>query len=422
MLETKENALEILQKLGWENYKNREYKVAIVYYERCLQFDDKNPDIYNMLGYLYKKLSKYQTIDTQIEYLEKAVELRPDFLQANRNLALVYPLAGKYKEAAKCFKKVLNANPIIDDYMAYSFLCLKAGDFEEGWKYYEYRFKRPYGPTEYPKIEYKPKWEGQPIPDKTLLVHYEQGFGDSLQFFRYLYQVKPYAKKVIFRVQDELVDLFKNSTNDFEIYGISTPVENLEFDYHISLMSLPYRLKSTVEDIPLAQGYIKADEKLVKKYKKKYFDNDCFKVGISWNGRKFGNKQRNIPLECLYPLAGLKNIKLYSLQHGYGTMQLEDVPDEIEIVDLGKTFKDFSDTAAAMENLDLFITGDNSVFNLAGAMGKKTFVLLNFDSEWRWMLDEQTTPWYDSVSIFKKKQEYQTWASLVQQVIEKLER
>lgn len=422
MLQTKEHALEILEKLGWENYKKRNYKVAIVYYERYLEFDDTNPNIYNMLGYLYKKLSKYQTLDTQVKYFEKAIELNPDFEQANRNLALVYPLVGKYKEAAQCFKKVLNINPIVDDYMAYSFLCIKAGDFEEGWKYYEYRFQRPYGPTEYPKIDYKPKWEGQKIPDKTLLVHYEQGFGDSLQFFRYLHQVKPYAKKVIFRVQDELVDLFKNSTSDFGIYGISTPVEDLEFDYHISLMSLPYRLKSGVDEIPLAQGYVKADEKLVKKYQKKYFDNDCFKIGINWSGRVLGNKLRDVPLECFYPLAELKNTKLYSLQHGVRAKQLEEVPSDIEIVDLGNTFKTFSHTAAAMQNLDLFISSDNAVFNLAGAMGKKTFLLLNFDSEWRWMRDEETTPWYDSVKIFKKKEETQSWASLMTQVIETIKR
>lgn len=415
---TKEDAWVVLKNAAEEKYKNREYATAIVYYERCLNLGDNDPNIYNMIGFLYKKMAKYQNIEEQIQYFEKAIELNPDFEQAIRNLALAYPLVGRYEEAKKCFLKLFELSKVIDDKMAYAYLCIKTGDFKEGWKYYENRFLRTYGPTEYPKIPDKPKWEGQKILDKTLLVHYEQGFGDSLQFFRYLYKLKPYAKKIIFRVQDELVDLFKNSTKDFEIYGISTPLEDLSFDYHISLMSLPYVLKESVESIPLAKGYIKASEKKIKEYKQKHFANNCLKIGITWNGRRFGNKQRNVPLECFYPLAKLKNVKLYSLQKDFGAKQLENLPEGFEIIDLGKTFNDFSDTAAALKNLDFFITSDNAVFNLAGAMGKKTFLLLNKDAEWRWMLDEENTPWYDSVRIFKKNDENDDWNGLIQRAFE----
>lgn len=416
-----EQALEILNNLGYECYKNEDYLKAIIYYERYLKLNPENHEIYNMIGYIHKLIgAPYENIENQIKYYEKALELKPDYQVALRNLTIAYQYANRYKDALDCFEKLLKLNPIVDDYLAYAFLQLQLGNFDEGWKYYEYRFLRKHGPIEYPKIEYRPKWEGQPIKDKTLLVHYEQGYGDSIQFFRYLEEVKPFAKKIIFRTQDELVDLFNNAPRGIEIYGISTPVEDLDFDYHISLMSLPYVLNSSPNNIPLSEGYIKSNSELEEKYKKEYFDNDCFKVGITWNGRKFGNRERNIPLKYFYPLAKLKNVKLYSFQKGFGIEQLEDLPKDIEIISLGETFTDFSRTAAAMANVDVFITGDNCVFNLAGAMGKKTFLLLNKYSEWRWFLDDEKTPWYNSVKIFKKNSELDSWSLLFDKILKNL--
>lgn len=417
--DTKENRLEILNKLGYESFKKRNYIEAIIYYTRYIEIDQTNPIIYNMLGFLYQKMSKYQNIDKQIEFFEKALKLKPDYVQTLRNLALAYPYIGKYEEAIKCFKKMFELGPVMDDYMAYACLQIRLKNFEEGWKYYEYRFLKEYTPTEYPKMD-KPKWEGQEIKDKTLLVQYEQGFGDSIQFFRYLEQLKPLTGKIIFRVQNELADLFKSNTKDIEIVGISTPVAKLNFDYHIPLMSLMLMLKANADNIPFPEGYLKADNKKTEYYKKEFFNNDCFKIGISWSGTKFGNRYRNVPLKYFLPLTNLKNVKVYSFQKGYGYEQLQDLESDTNIIDLGKTFKDFSDTAAAIANLDLFITSDNGVFNLAGAMGKKTFVLFNKYPEWRWFLDEKTTPWYKSVEIFKKQDENDSWGILMEKVLESI--
>lgn len=365
-----EKALEILNELGYEKFKNKDYVAAIVYYEKYIKLCKTNAVVYNMLGYLYQKLAKYQNIDKQISYFEKALEIQPDYKQAIRNLALVYPLAGKHQEASECFHKLFKLDPVLDDYMAYGCQKIQLKDFEEGWKYYEYRFLKEYTPTEYPKMD-KPRWEGQKILDKTLLVQYEQGFGDSIQFCRYLEQIKPMVGKIIFRVQNELVDLMKNSFNDIEIVGKSALIRDLSFDYHIPLMSLPYILKASVDNIPLAEGYLKADKSKVEAYREKFFDNDCFKIGISWSGTKFGNVCRNIPLRFFYPLAKLKNTRIYSFQKGFATEQLKELPEEIEIIDLGKNFNNFSETAVAIENIDLFVTSDNSLFNLSGAMGGK---------------------------------------------------
>jgi tetratricopeptide (TPR) repeat protein len=457
-------------------------QIAIDYYKKYVDVatnDNKFKQIiYNSIGHLYEEAGKYENIDKQIEYFNKALEINPNYKDALRNLTIVYPRVRKEKEALQCYHKLFKLGIKMDDYFDYACLNIKLKNFEEGWKYYEYRFSKEIGPTKYPKMK-KPKWDGKKITDKTLLIQYEQGFGDTIMFCRYLEQVKPLVGKIIFRVQNEMVDLIKNSLNNIagekifltgndindinyyspfqeknslalidrqipeanefiniitdlnknfnpkdinkiEIVGMSTPIEKLSFDYHVALISLMHLLDAKVDNIPLAQGYIKADEEKIQKYKKEFFDNDCFKIGISWHGAEHGNELRNIPLEMFYPLAKLKNVKVYAFQKGAGSEEMENLPPDVEIIDLGKTFNDFSDTAAAMANLDLFITSDNAVFNLAGAMGKKTFVLLNQDAEWRWFFDDDTTSWYDSVKIFKKQDENEGWSILMKQALLKL--
>lgn len=413
-----EKIVHLLTKFGDEEYKKNNYIAAIVLYEESLKVKPKDADTYNMLGYMYKLVNgKYKNIDKQIEYFEKAIELNPEHIQATRSLALTYPLIGKTSEAIECFNKLFKLGAVKDDYVAYGQLKIQTGEIKEGWEYYEKRFEIDNASTFYPKIE-GPRWSGQPILDKILLVHYEQGYGDSFQFFRYLEQVKPLVKKLIFRAQNNLADLLKFNANGFEIVDMNTPLEKIEYDYHVPLMSIPCFTDISRDNIPLTQGYIKAELDKIEYYKKDFFNNDCLKIGISWSGAKFGNSYRDVPLNVFYPLTKLKNVKIYSFQKNFGAEQLDDLPTDIEIVDLGKTFNDFSDTAAAISNLDLFITSDNGVFNLAAAMGTRTFLLLNKFSEWRWFFDEEKTPWYDSVTIFKKKNEDDGWSSLMDRVIE----
>lgn len=411
---SEKDALELLSNLAYEKFEEKDYISAIIYCNRYIEIDQTNPIIYNTLGYIYKKISKYENIEKQISLFEKALELDSEYIVAIRNLALAYPLAGRYQEAVKCFQKLFELAPVMDDYLAYAYLKIKLKDFDEGWKYYQYRFIRE-NCIGYPQMD-KPEWKSENISDKTLLVHFEQGFGDSIMFFRYLEQAKTYAKKIIFRVQDEIADLIKINLKNIEVVGVSTPLEELNFDYHIPLINLLNVMPTSADNIPFSAGYIKADENKIEQFKNRFFDNDCLKIGISYNGTQLGNRLRNVPLECFYPLSKIKNVKVYSFQKGFGAKQIENMPSDIEIVDLGKEFNDFSDTAAAMANIDLFITSDNSVFNLAGAMGAKTLVLLNKDSEWRWFLDEETTPWYDSVRIFKKKDENEDWNVLMQEI------
>jgi tetratricopeptide (TPR) repeat protein len=399
-----------------ENLKN--YEKAIEYYLNYIENEQKDKKtkaiVCNIIGHLYENLGVYQNVDKEIEYFEKAIELNPDLVEAYRNLTVVYPRRRREQDALKCFKKMFELGAKMDDFFDYACMNIKLKDFAEGWEYYEYRFSKENGASVYPSIS-KPKWKGQKILDKTLLVQCEQGFGDSIQFLRYMPRLNNLAKKVIFRVQSPLFDLFKINENDFEIVSNKTPLEKIKFDYHVPLMSLMHILKVQYGDFPFPEGYIKASETKIKKYKKEIFNNDCFKIGITWHGSANGNERRNIPLEVFYPLTKLKNVKVYSFQKD--SKEISNLPPEVEIVDLGKDFKDFSDTAAALANIDLYITSDNGVFNLAGAMGVKTYLLLNFDAEWRWFKDMDTNPWYDSVKVLRKKDELDSWDVLIQDVI-----
>ena len=410
-----------LLKLADEYCKNKDYDSAIKFLEKYLEQDSQNALIYNRIGYLYGKVDENKYLEEQINCFKKALELDPKYTQAVRNLALTYPLLGKYQHALACFNRLFELEAIPDDYFAYGCLKIKMGDFKEGWKYYESRFQKQYKRTEYPQIE-KPLWDGQEIKDKTLLVHWEQGFGDTIMFCRYLEQLKPLVGKIIFRVQKELFDLMKNNLKDIKIIDNSTSIEDLDFDYHVALISLMQVLKTKKEKIPLSEGYLKADEEKIKEYKEKFFNNDCLKIGISWHGMVLGNKKRNIALRHFYPLSKIKNVKIYSLQKDVNVDEFEQLPSDFEITALGKTFKDFSDTASAIANLDLFITSDNTILNLAGAMGKKTFLLLNKNHEWRWFLDDKNTPWYKSVEILKKQDEKEDWDILIKKAIEKIGR
>ena len=418
----KEEALAILSKLAYKAFEQNDYIKSIIYNKRYIELCQTNPVIYNTLGYLYRKLSKYQNLEEQIRYFEKSLELKPDYVQALRNLALSYPLVGRHQDAIKCFKKIFELKEeVMDDYVAYGCLLIQLKDFEEGWKYYEYRFKKVCLPTEYPDFE-QPRWNGEDIKDKTLLIYYEQGFGDSFQFCRYVNLVKPLTKKIIFSIQNEIYELFKYNFPEIEVVNAKkTRVKELEFDYHIPLMSLVHVLKGTVENIPYTEGYLKAEPEKVKEYKEKYFKNDCLKIGLCWGGAGLGNKDRDVPLKEFLPLNKLKNVKFYAFQKGSSESQLKNLPAEFEVIDLGETFNNFSDTAGAMANLDIFITSDNGVFNLAAALGLNTYLLLNRFPEWRWFLDDNTTPWYKNVKVFKNPLVSSRWDIVLKHILKDIE-
>lgn len=405
--------------LGHLYNKINNLQMAISAYETYNEHCEKKDAVVNTdIGALYLELDKEKFYDKAIEYFKKAVEIDPNYIDAVRYLAFTYRGANDFENSSKYFDILMTLNPTNDDICNYGHLKLKCKDFKEGFKYLSTRFDRGELSTPRPQINKPELIKAADCEGKILLVHYEQGFGDTIQFCRYLNQLK--AKKIIFKVQDCLVDLIKsNVKNVDEVVAESEPISDLTFDYYVLLMNLPQLLNATVENIPFSEGYIKADDEKINEYKKQFFNNDNFKIGIAWHGATKGAVNRNIKPSSFYLLSKLQKTQIYSLQKGFDS-DLTEIPQDFNLINLGDTFNDFSDTAAAIANLDLIITTDNVIANLAGAMGKKTFLLLFEDSDWRWFFNDETTPWYESVKIFRSKNNFESISKIVQNIINEL--
>ena len=190
--------------------------------------------------------------------------------------------------------------------------------------------------------------------------------------------------------------------------------KNTEYDYSASIMELHFLLNMDFNNIPSQKGYLSSNTKLTEKYQKEYFNNNKPKIGLFWQGNPKVFANRSIKLKELEPIFLNKNndFNFYSFEKEDSENQIENYP---QLIDLGVTFKNFEDTAAALVNLDILITIDSAIAHLAGALGVKTYLMLPYSSEWRWFDDTQTTPWYTSVRIFKQKNSYD-WTDVVEKI------
>lgn len=388
---------------------------AFACYSRAIELKPDFGVAYVNLGmaYHYKKEPEKELLCYQ-----KAEQLCPNSSEILNNIANMHRDAGRITEALEYFERAIQLDPNNDDaYVTASITYLASKNFEKGWKYYERRLN-DYAPFQQKLKKYvQPVWKGEPLDGKTIYVYWEQGFGDSINFCRYLPVLSSMGARVLFEPQKTLKCLFEH--NDLKAEITEDPKE---FDYHVPLMSVPGILGVNADNILSGGKYLCADPDLVKQYREKYFDNNDFKLGIVWQcgNTKHVDQFRSVPnLSYFYPLLKLDNIKIYSFQKGYGSDQLEDIPDDIEIISLGKEFKDFSHTAAALENLDLLISVDTAVPHLAGAMGKPVWVLLQTVPDFRWFFEGETTPWYYSYRLFRQTKANQ-WEDLIDKVFQEL--
>ena len=313
-----------------------------------------------------------------------------------------------FDESIKCLKEALVLSPGNQETMislGMSYLSQK--DIQNGFRYYKFLNKET-------KDKYKNHWDGKKHPDSTLLVFYYAGYGDHIMFSRYLPFLKDYFKHIKVLLPISVSCLVSKNISGVEFVDSA----NVEYDYSTSILELPYLLSMDFENIPFSSGYLSADEKKVKEYREKYFLTDKKKIGLFWQGNPKVFANRSIKLEELEPILDMEDIQYYSFVKEDEKNQIDKYP---QILNLGQTFKNFEDTAAAMMNLDLFVTIDSSVVHLAGALGVKTCLLLPYSSEWRWFKDEKKTPWYDSVTIYKQKTPY-NWQNAVEEIQRFLEK
>lgn len=421
----KEDVYVYLADLTYTDIKDN--KKAIEYYEKALEKNKNNYSIYNMLGHLYSTCYQDKFKDKQIGYLTRAFELAPNNRIVVKNLAYVYGKFDETQKADEFYSKLMYLNPTHSDLHAYGAYLVRHKRFAEGFKFLQHRFqKEDLKNVSFPQIftNKKKRWNIKvDIKDKHILVHFEQGFGDSIMFVRFLDDLKKRCAKVSLVVQKPLIELFNDSKLGVEIYT-EDQLSSINYDYYIPMMDLPIVCETRPDTIPKAGGYLKVPKTKINAYKKAHInDNDKIKIGIAYEGTLASKEtDRDIPLTYLYPLMRLPDVEVYSFQVDDLTRQMDMIPPDANLIRLGKTFKNWEDTACAMNCMDLMVTTDNGVMNLAGALGVKTFGLFNRIVEWRWFKTQgEDIAWYKSIKPFQAPTAG-AWEVPVNQVLEEIDK
>lgn len=410
--------------------KRNNYKKAVQYLEKYINAKQDNVSAhdYNLLGCYYNSLYSEDTHNTDdvinsVEQFKKASDMDPFSRLFAKNVTIMAAKANDYETGKKYWERVMATNSVTnDDKYDYAAFSIRNGNFEEWHKYFGARFAKENNPTQFPKMP-KPEWNGmKDLSSSTLLVYYEQGFGDTFLMWGYFPRLVKLAKHVIFVVQDSIYELLKDNTLGVEIIPKSLAnLDKIKFNYYIPSMSIPTALKLTAENISVGEGYIKVREDLVNIFKEKYFNNNKFKIGISFSGSVSGNHTRDISIKEFLPLDKLKNVEIYSLTKDVNDEQFECFKNN-KVKNIAKDFKNFEDTAAAIENLDVVITSDNCILNLAGALGKKTLGLFNWHYEFRWFdLTGENVVWLTSVKPIVNDK-IDNWAYSMNKAIAEIEK
>ena len=261
----------------------------------------------------------------------------------------------------------------------------------------------------------QPRWDGSPLEGRTILLCYEQGHGDTMQFIRYAEMVKQQGGTVIVECQAPLVRLLAGCAGVDQVIAHGEP--RPPFDVHIPLLNLPGVFHTSLETVPAKVPYLAPDPEAVTQWKKKLGRKKGLKIGIAWQGNPDFRKDcfRSIPLTHFGMLAETPGVRLFSLQFGTGREQLAQYVDSWPITDLGDELGDFSNTAAIMKNLDLVITSDSAPAHLAGALGLPVWVALTFAPDWRWMAKRADSPWYPTMRLFRQTK-HGDWAGVLQEI------
>ena len=325
----------------------------------------------------------------------------PRLVDAHLHLGITRFLQGDLKHAVESFERVQELTP--ENAEALTFLGhihLLQGNFSLGWREHEYRWNTSHFLRDRRKLS-QPLWQGERLDGSQILLHAEQGLGDTLQFVRYVPLVAARGGNVVLEIQSRLHRLLALFPGAVEVICRGEPLPPV--DWQCPLLSLPLALGTDWNSIPAKIPYIHPDPKLVEAWRQRLTGNSL-RIGLVWGGRpSFPHERwRSIPLELLAPLTNLEGTTFYSLQMGPQASQIKELGSGVRVIDLQDEQADFADTAAIVANLGLVISIDTSVAHLAGAMGKPVWVLLHSAPDWRWLLERDDNPWYPTARLFRQ--------------------
>ncbi len=384
-----------------------DFKLAISIYEDLVKHNSTYENWFN-LAMSYKGNKNWNKAK---DAYYKSLEINPNGYESYFNLAYLALNDNQPQVAVDCYKKALEINP--EDWESMYFLSLaqmQVKDYKNGLENFESRLCRQSAivtqEKTYPNLmKSRPIWKGEDLTGKTLFTYYEAGFGDMLMFYRYMPILVSMCKKVIIKPQKELAPLFRENSYGADVLEIFDFESEIDFDYHIPFLSVPHVLGLEGDEVfAHHDSYLKANPAKVNYYRERFFDNDKFKIGIKWQGNTHYDLERVLKVEDFFRLFNIDGTQFYSCQTFDGLEEFEKIKDKFDVIDLGSTFSNFSDTAGALENMDLIISNDTSLVHLAGAMGKPCWVLLPHVYNWRWHTDLTKCDWYDSVKIFAQSE------------------
>ena len=321
-------------------------------------------------------------------WLTRAHRLRPERAETVVNLGTVLRDARHFPQAESCFAAVLRVRPDhAEAHLALAVSRLIQGDLERGFAELEWRWKR----------FATPRWDGTPLEGRRILLHTEQGFGDSIQFARYAPLVAARGGRVLLEVHPHLTRLFDGLWPGVTVVRHGDPLP--EHDAHCPLMSLPAAFGTTLDHMPQADAYLRTDPAAVARWSPRMAGGAGLRVGLVWAGnpRHVNDHNRSLPVSHLAPLLSVPGVRFFSLQTGEARAA---VP--AGVTDLIEGVRDFADTAAILAGLDLLVTVDTAVAHLAGALGRPCWLLLPYAPDWRWLLDRADSPWYPSLRLLRQ--------------------
>ncbi|MFH1027330.1 MAG: tetratricopeptide repeat protein, partial [Pseudomonadota bacterium] len=415
-----------------ELYEAGKYSTAIPVAERAAVLLEKTlgPDhvavasVLGNLGLMYALMGDY-TRAARSYKRALAIREKADHEDAMgmstllNNLAVVLNSQGRLEEAVAVYRHLLEVDPdYADGHWNLSVALLALGAYSEGWREFEWRFRKANPVPSRPFSQ--PLWDGSELAGRTILLHAEQGFGDTIQFVRYAPLVAQRGGNVIIECQVHALKRLLHSLEGVaEIVVAGEPLPH--FDCHLPLMSLPLVFGTTVETIPNQVPYLAAEPADVEAWQQRLGPATAFRVGLVWFAKQSQvlNRKRSCRLEMFAPLWAVPGVEFFSLQIGLGAEQLAECGAAPLIKDLTSHIADFADTAGFIANLDLVITIDTAVAHLAGALGARTWVLLPYVAEWRWLCQRQDTPWYPTIRLFRQPHA-NDWPGLMTSVAEVL--
>lgn len=323
-----------------------------------------------------------------LRWLLRAHRVEPARVDTLINLGTVLRDSRRFADAEACLAAAIARRPDhAEAHRALAVTRLVQGDLERGFESFEWRWRRYAGPP----------WSGEPLGGSTILLHAEQGFGDTIQFARYAPAVSGRGGRVVLEVHPALVRLMRSLDPAVTVVASDAPVA--PHDRHCPLLSLPRAFRTTLATVPAAVPYLAASPADEDRVVPRFAGTGGVRVGVVWAGnpRHANDRNRSLPVRMLEPLRRVPGVTLFSLQTGEARADAGAVG-----VDLMDGVADFADTAALLAHLDLVIAVDTGIVHLAGALGRPCWVLLPFAPDWRWLIDRPDTPWYPTLRLFRQ--------------------